>query len=405
MHIVLDIVIDTLIVLSVGSGVYWGIVAFHVLRTLRRVPSLRDGLKGPDAAATAPSVCVVVPAHNEERTIGILLEALLRQDYPNLRFVFSLDRCTDGTEAVIRKRVGEDPRFEIRQVDHCPEEWVGKVHALYRAVTDSAIVRSSEVLLFLDADTMPAPECVRAAMNLLASRDLQMLSVLSTMTSDKWFEKVVQPIAGTELLRQYPMTRANCKTHKRPFANGQFILVRRAAYDSIGGHESVKSEVLEDVWLARHLSRKGHDCGFVFSGDLLFCRMYEQWDRFKKGWLRIYGECASRKPARLRTSAFRVRFLGSVLPSVSILCVLMSLLVMEDPLRLVGLGAGLLGSVIWLAVVIAIYRIGRAPVWAAPSTIVGFWIVGSLMRQAARDYETGTPVVWGGKEYRREQQQ
>ncbi|MBC7773677.1 MAG: glycosyltransferase [Pyrinomonadaceae bacterium] len=408
MYIAIDILLYTIIVLSVGTGVYWGIVAFHVIRTLRQVPSLRQGLKVSPAlkltAANEPAVCVIVPAHNEARTIGVLLDAILTQDYPNLHIVFSLDRCTDDTLAVIQSRVKDDPRVEIVLVDQCPENWVGKVHALHRAVTTSAFVPRADMLLFLDADTQPAPQCVRAAVNLMAARELQMLSVLSTMTSDKWFEKVVQPIAGTELLRQYPMTRANSKTHKRPFANGQFILVRRAAYESIGGHESVRSEVLEDVWLARHLSRNGHDCGFIFSGDLLFCRMYDQWDRFKKGWLRIYGECASRKPRRLRSSAFRVRFLGTVLPLIAISCVVLSLTVMKEYQAITGLTAGIFGTGIWLAVIIAIYRIGRAPLWAAPSTIVGFWIVGSLMREAARDYESGKPVIWGGKEYRREQQ-
>lgn len=37
----------------------------------------------------------------------------------------------------------------------------------------------------------------------------------------------------------------------RAFANGQFILLTRAAYDKIGGHEAVKSAVLEDLELAR----------------------------------------------------------------------------------------------------------------------------------------------------------
>jgi len=409
MHTALDIFSHIVLLLSFGTAVYWGIVAFHVVRSLRVVPSLRDGLiEGTDSANPAtdglPRVCIVVPAHNEARTIGVLLDALLKQDYPNLRIVFSLDRCTDGTEEIIRAKFVGDPRFDLVMVDHCPDEWVGKVHALHRAVTTSPHVRQSDILLFLDSDTKPAPQCVRAAVALMASRDLQMLSVLSTMTSDKWFEKVVQPIAGTELLRQYPMIRANSKTHKRPFANGQFIMVRRAAYESIGGHESVKSEVLEDVWLARHLSRQGHECGFVFSGDLLFCRMYEEWDRFKKGWLRIYGECASRKPKRLRTSAFRVRFLGSVLPVVSMLCIVLALTTMTRYQAAVGLAAGLLGTGVWLAVMLTIYRVGRAPLWAAPSTVVGFWLVGSLMRQAARDYELGKPVIWGGKEYRRNQQ-
>lgn len=429
MQLALIILLWILIGLSITTAGYWGVTLYHIVRTLVRIPSLRAGLRlatppfsssPPSSAAqataaaspdTLPSVCIIVPAHNEERVIAIIIDALLKQDYPRFTVVFALDRCTDQTESIIRARVGTDPRFEILTISECPESWVGKVHALHVATTTSPRVRDAELLLFLDADTIPAPECLRAAVTLMRHRGDALLSVLSILTSDRWFERVVQPVAGIELFRQYPMIRANDHEDPRPFANGQFILVRRDLYEELGGHEAVKSEVLEDVWLARTFSRRGHHCGFYFAGDLLRCRMYEQWERFRRGWLRIYGECASRKPDRLRRAAIIVRLFSCLFPLASLVCLFLSTFVriyvpeIDTPpwLDILGIATGISGFVIWLTAISMIYYLGRTPLWQAISSIVGAWLVGGLLLEAANNYEKGRPVQWGGKEYRREQ--
>lgn len=417
----LSVILWGLVAISVVTSGYWLVTLYHIVRTLVRVPSLRDGLAngGKEESKSSasvqlsgevPTVCVIVPAHNEERVIGTLCDALLSQDYSGLNIVFALDRCTDQTEAIIRQKFANDARCEIIAITHCPETWVGKVHALHVAGSASRAARESDLLLFLDADTIPKPTCVRAAVGLMQQRGDDLLSVLSTLTSDRWFERVVQPAAGIELMRQYPMVRANDRRDPRTFANGQFILVRRSLYQAIGGHEAVKEQVLEDVWLARTFARAGHQCGFYFSGDQLHCRMYEEWGRFRRGWLRIYGECASRKPGRLRRSAWIVRCLSCVFPVVSAVCAAVGLIapyvmpreIGDDGVVGVARVAGAVGFVAWLGVMMLIYRLGRTPVWTAPASIVGGWLVAELLSEAARNYEKGRPVVWGGREYRRE---
>src|SRR5205823_291327 len=95
---------------------------------------------------------------------------------------------------------------------------------------------------------------IRACVALLERRRLDLLSLLSTLTCDTWFERLAQPAAGFELVRQYPISRANRRSNPRAFANGQFMLFRRAAYDAIGGHGAVHDELLEDLALARRLA-------------------------------------------------------------------------------------------------------------------------------------------------------
>jgi hypothetical protein len=404
MAIWLHILLWILLGLSLGLAGYWWVVVAHVAKTVRVVPELRRGLELP-RPERLPPLCVIVPAHNEERGIAHLCDALRAQDYPDFRVVWALDRCTDRTLDIVRERTGDDDRFRVVEIGSCPDDWVGKVHAIYEGYSRAPHARDAELVLFLDADTIPEPACLRAAVTLLLERKLQMLSVMSQLTTDEWFEKVVQPAAFLELLRQYPLARANSREKRRPFANGQFILATRAAYDSIGGHEAVKSEVLEDVHLARRLVAAGHDTGLVLAGDLLLCRMYNTWAAFRRGWLRIFGECANRKPGRLREAAWRLRLTGSLLPIGGMLGLPAGII------ACIALGGWFAAALTFLAVsgLTAYFgvvgyaaRKSRIPLVYTPTFAIGSWIAAGIMLQAARDLDRGSPTHWGGKKYKRD---
>jgi hypothetical protein len=413
MKVFLDTLLWLLTACSAALAMYWAVVAFHIARTVRTIPTLRDALRLPPAPACAEGraplpVCIIVPAHNEEACIGDLARSLLAQDYPSLRIAFVLDRCTDRTAQVVRDITSHDHRFEILQVSQCPPGWTGKVHAMWRGVQDSAgaaSVGTGGALLFVDADTVLDPAAARAAVALLQSRGLDMVSLLSTLTADRWFEKLVQPAAGMELLRQYPIIRANDPLKRRAFANGQFILVRRAAYDAAGGHEAIRAEVLEDVWLARKVTALGHGAGLFLADGMLRCRMYTSWPDFQRGWLRIYGECANRKPARLRKSARRIVLTGAILPLAGLVSVTLGAATLAgnggwEAVSATALGAA--GLLIWGGALAAIYRMGRVPMWTVLGYVAGVFLVSRLLRKAARNLETGEPTVWAGMAYQRQ---
>lgn len=403
------VLIALMIVLLLGGvalGVYWGVVGWHILRTRRRLPTCRDGVDGRAAelARTGPRVCVIVPAHNEASVIAIVAQSLLSQDYANLRLVFALDRCTDETEAVLRKVAAGDERLEIVRIAHCPADWAGKVHAIVRGVSDSTGAKDAEILLFVDADTSLRPAAISAAVNLLQARELSMLSLLCTLTSDRWFERVVQPMAGMELMRQFPLERANAPAaERRPFANGQFIMFTRAAYETVGGHPSVRHAILEDIELARKVHEAKLPAGLLLADGLVSCRMYGSYGEFVSGWKRIYSEAGKRKVDRLRTCGLRMRLLGTVLPLVGALGLIVSIWYgLHDPLALATLIVCGTGLLTWQAVVMAIYRMSATPMWAAPSAIVGAWLAGGVLKTSARDLRDGVPMRWAGKEYVRE---
>lgn len=422
MPYVLDILLVVLTPATVVLLAYWGIGLARLIEMWRRIPTMRDGVRLAAHHPPRGSICIVVPAHNEEAAIGTLIESLKAQEYADMTVLLCLDRCTDGTLQAAHSSIGHDSRFRIVEVTECAEGWSGKVHAVWMGSMQPE-AREADYLLIADADTVFDPACISAAIALMDHRDLDLLSILSTLTADRWFERIVQPAAGLELVRQYPLTRANRQGsrqrgtpagevgppgRRRAFANGQFMLFRREAYDAVGGHEAVRDELLEDIALARRIAEANRPAGVFLADGMVTCRMYDSWDGFRNGWKRIYTESARRKVRRLCRAAVVAMMTGSVLPVAAGINLAVSIALLGDPRepwQTIGT-AGMVLSVMalgtWLTVVTAAYRIGRISLLAVPGFVLGSWLVGWILAQAAFDLRARKPLNWGGRVYVRQ---
>jgi len=398
--------LGTVFAVVLGTGpvatlIAWALVWERIERSMRAVPTLRFGARL--AAADPPSgrVCVVVPAHNEAAVIGELVASLRAETHPELSVVLALDRCSDATASIARTEIAGDARFEIVEIAECPDDWAGKVHAVHAGVTRSQGAADAEYLLFADADTTFAPGCIAASLAMMRHFRLDFLSLLSTLAYRTWYERVVQTAAAFELMRQYPLVRANAQEGRRAFANGQYMLFRRETYDAIGGHAAVRGALLEDLALARLLGAKRRRAGVFLSAGLFHCRMYPDWPAFRRGWKRIYTEAADRKLRRLQLSALRLRWLGTLLPLWTLAAGAGGALLVAagapEGGRLVWLCVAAL--VLWLVVLSRVAAISRAPAWTAPLHLVGAWLTAGLLTEAARDLRERKPTQWGGREY------
>lgn len=409
-----DIFIDaSLIALTcvvVAGGLYWAGVIWHSASAGRSILTARQALDLPDPA-TWPSVCIIIPAHNEAHGIGELARTLLAQDYPHLHVVFALDRCTDDTEAVLRQVLGDDARFTLHAVGQWRPGWAGKVNAVWEGVSAAPAARSAGLLLFADADTLFDARCVRASVKLLLHRNAAMLSLLSTLTRRTWFERLIQPAAGLELLRQYPPARVNRTTSTRSLANGQFMLIRRDVYENLGGHAALSDALLEDLQLASLVKGQGVMSEVAFADGMLLCRMYDTWPAFTSGWRRIYAELAHRKPARLRRYAILNLVFGVLLMPLALLVITIGLArgsgaPLPEPastsIAWVCATAGVVALLAYaLAITLCLLR-GRSPMSAVAAYPVAAGVVAWLLWGTARELVKGVPVKWAGREYVRQ---
>jgi len=392
-----NVFILALMVLAVVCVIYWLTVGVQVWRTRKLLPTARDGIALAERNPPTQRVCVIVPCHNEAGNIATLIASLREQDYDRLRVVLALDRCSDDTAGVARKAIGEDDRFEIVEITQCPEDWAGKVHAAHCGYQQSEHARGADVLIFTDADTEMDPACVRACIALMRDRELDFFSLLSTLSSDSWFERVVQPISAFELARQYPLLRVNrADERQRAFANGQFMMFDARVYQAIGGHESVHDAILEDIAFARRIMYQKHRGGLLLADQMLRCRMYDSWPEYTRGWKRIYTESANREVKRLRRYALRTPIVTALLPALCVVLVLDSL---THGFYIPGLTLGVLGLLSWSIGLGLIYRMSHAPLRDVPLSFIGAIFTGSIFWQAAQDLARGTPTRWGGRSY------
>lgn len=390
--------------LSIAGAAYWVLVRWRVHRDGRNRPSLREGLTV--TMPSWPSVSIIIPAHNEEAHAPDLLRTLLAQIYGgSIEIIFVLDRCTDGTRAALEKELalsgGGASRPLVRLIDNqdCPDDWAGKCNAANRG----SAIATSELLLFTDADTTFDPALVRASVALLLQRDLSLLSALPKVSVRSNFEAVVQPVAIMQLLKIYPISRVNDEEKPRAFANGQFMLFTREAYDAAGGHTAVKDDLLEDIAFARRIVQfLGRKAGIFVADELLHVRMYESYAQFREGWRRIFIEACNRNPSRLFRYGLECVVVGAGVMFIALATIatgIAGLALGDQPLGIAGVTCGFVALVCQQITLRHIFQLVGVPQVAALAYAYGSFAVTRIQWRAARDLRAGKPVRWGGRQY------
>ncbi|MGZ9225808.1 MAG: glycosyltransferase [Anaerolineales bacterium] len=228
----------------------------------------------------APLISVCTPARNEERNIRACVEAMLAQDYPNFEVIVLDDRSTDATPSILADIASRDPRLRLISGSDLPSGWAGKPHALYQA---SAIARG-EWLCFLDADTFVTREALSACYAKAIETNADMFTIMTFQIMGTFWEKVVMPLIMTALSVGFSPRKVNDPERKDAIANGQFILIKRSVYESIGGHEGVKDQIVEDKAIAEQVKWNGDRLVVANGYAVARTRMYTSLPEMWEGW-------------------------------------------------------------------------------------------------------------------------
>ncbi|MET7422862.1 glycosyltransferase family A protein [Dactylosporangium sp. NPDC005555] len=342
-------------------------------RLLRRPPGAP--LLAARAAASpvaAPAAAVLLPLRDEVERVEPCLRALLALDGAPRLLVLD-DGSTDGTPDLVRS-IGGD-RVTLLTGRPLPPGWLGKPHACQQ-LADAA---DADLLVFLDADVVLRPDALDAAAAMLGDAGADLLSPYPGITATGAGERLVQPLLQWSWLTFLPL-RAMERSPRPSLAaaGGQFLLVRRAAYDRAGGHAAVRDKVLEDIELARAVKRSGGRIALADGSDLATCRMYTSWREVVDGYSKsLWASFGS------PSGAFAV---------VSLLLCLYVLL----PLTLVaGYWQGLAGYLLGVAGRVVSARTTGGRAWpdalAHPVSVLLFaWLV-------ARSYRRRGRVTWKGR--------
>ena len=385
-------------VISIVLAVYWLLKFFMMLRRLRIDPILSIE---PVEIVAAPLISIVIAVRDEERNIEDCIRSFQGQNYANWEMIIVDDCSRDRTAEIIEEFQKDDHRVRlIRNTDRPPEDWIGKAYAIGKGVKATR----GDWLVFADADTRHHPAHLGAALAYCLKRDVSVLTVLPGQICRGFWENTLQPFIFWLFWDYFPPFSLNRKGNKRAGASGTFFLVRRDAYRTIGGWESVRNTIPDDVAFMERAKSLGLAAHLVIATRTMGVRMYQGLKESFEGWSRYMLSGANNNiltvflevfySAGFNILPFLFPFFIERYPCSSLLLAFSALLIVVIRFavnRLLGLAGGWalthpIGSLI--LVVIALNAFYRR-------------ITGKGVRWKGRVYmEEGRSIFWTGREYR-----
>ena len=231
-----------------------------------------------------PLISILIPARNEEDNIKRCINSLLKQDYENLEILVLDDGSIDRTAEIVSELIKKDSRIRLYYGKPLARGWLGKSYACQQL----AGYAKGQYLLFVDADTLHFPTSVSSAIACLLKYKVDALSVFAKQIMVTLPERMVIPFGNFMIMGFMPLALIR-KSRRALFctAIGQFMLFKKDIYKAIGGHESVKGEILEDVIISKQVKRCGYKF-MIFDGrSNLYCRMYHNFSEVVSGYSKV----------------------------------------------------------------------------------------------------------------------
>lgn len=224
-------------------------------------------------------ISAILPVRNEEANVERAVASLAAQ--PEIRQIIVVDdQSTDGTAAILKRLAAQEPRVQVHEAGSLPPGWVGKNHAVWLGSQHA----TEPWLLFTDADAVHLPGSAARALADAAASNAVLVSYSPAQEMHTWWERALIPFVFCRLAQLYSFASVNDPESRAAAANGQYLLVRREAYDAIGGHAAVSGEVLEDVALAQRAKAAKMRLFFAPGPEIARVRMYSSFRAMWEGW-------------------------------------------------------------------------------------------------------------------------
>lgn len=231
---------------------------------------------GDAGRGAGPLVSVIIPARNEEASLGACLQSLVSQTGVEHEIIVVDDASSDRTREIAQS-------FAEVQVMAAPPLAPGSTGKC-NALACGARQARGAWLLFTDADTVHLPGSLAASLHEAQQHGAALLSYSPQQEVHGFWEKAVMPVVFAELTCAYRTEDINDPASLAAAANGQYLLITREAYDAVGGHAAVIGSLLEDVELACAVKRSGRRIRFRYGGDRVRTRMYRSFGQLREGW-------------------------------------------------------------------------------------------------------------------------
>ncbi|MDR9446181.1 MAG: glycosyltransferase family 2 protein [Balneolaceae bacterium] len=236
-------------------------------------------------------------AHNLERHLPLFCQT-------GCDIVVVDDESTDHTRDVLATLQNQYLNLKVLQSAPRPKGWLGKTWACQQAADQA----TSPWICFVDADVWCSESFLNRFVPYFEQSSAQhdgLITIWPQQVLGTFWEVVVIPHVYVALLTFLPIRYQARKPRWMPSAlykrmayqfaaaNGQWMTFHKDTYQAIGGHETVKHHIVEDVELAKRVVRQGYSLQMYKGVDDVFCRMYQSpqqmWEGFMKNFFAGFG--------------------------------------------------------------------------------------------------------------------
>ena len=333
----------------------------------------------PAAPLECPDVDIVVPARDEASTIRAVIESLLAQDYGGrFRIILVDDNSRDGTAAL----AGTAPNLTVLSLSAKPDGWSGKLWALAQGVRAAR----ASILLLTDADIVHDPRHLSSLVAELQRSKLDLVSEMVRLNCDSLAERALVPAFVYFFQMLYPFDRVNDARCGTAAAAGGTVLIRTEALQRIGGIESMRHALIDDVTLAKAVKKNGG----IYLGHSGLAASIRPYPRFSDIWQMI-----------ARTAYTQLHY--SVVLLALTLAGLTLVWLVPPWAALMGHGWSAAGGLVAFALAAATYqptlaRYGRNPAWGLVLPLIALFYMAATLGSAL-DHWRGRGARWKSRDY------
>jgi glycosyltransferase involved in cell wall biosynthesis len=258
------------------------IIVFAVVRLIIVISNYGQWLK-KSVSTHAPLVSVLIPARNEEKNIGRILDDLMVQDYTHFEVWVYDDLSSDDTYGIASSYASKDSRIQVIKGKELPDDWMGKNHGCHNL----ALRAKGEYLLYLDADVQISKGLINSTIAEMTRHRLDLFSIFPAQVMISLSEWLTVPLMNWILVSLLPLKLIR-KTgfSSLSAANGQFMLFRADVYHKEQFHKALKNINVEDIAISRFMKEKGYKIQTLLGNSEIRCRMYRSWPEAVQGFSR-----------------------------------------------------------------------------------------------------------------------
>ena len=377
--------------LAWGLAIAWlwkGITSILGMPSIPDLSRIDPAALPPIPEIDSPDLTVVVPARDEQAVINQCLRSLVDSVGVKLQIIAVDDRSTDRTGELMdviaaEARATKTPhRFEVIHITELPAGWLGKPHAL----AEGAKRGTARWILFTDGDVLFGPRALELALRQATDLKADHLVLAPTIIFHSAGERAVLGAMQAMAMWMVRLWKVPDQRARDSFGAGAFNMIRRDVYHAIGGFETLRLEILEDVFLGMRVKRAGFAQRIILGRNLARLRWidgtFATVDLVEKNGFAV---------TRFRTGLHLLACLSFVMHAVVPLAAIIS-----GGWNTV---AGVLAYVGLILCYLASRRVTRVPVWCAllfaPAVLLVGW---AFLRSMFLALRRGG-IMWRGTLY------